>query len=86
MTSKGFKISGQREIIKADSKAKRKKKLNESILSLDPPQITKKLIMNKFGLTGSQAYLALKELTDTNKLTKFGRGENSIWKRTQVTV
>ena len=86
MTSAGFKISGRREVVKVESKAKRKKKLNEAILNLDPPQITKKLVMSKFGLTGSQAYLALKELSDAGKIKKFGRGDNAVFKRTQVTV
>ena len=84
ITSSGFKITGKKEIAKAESKSKRKQKLSESILSLDPPQITKKLIMDKFNLTSSQAYFTLKELTDSNKLVKFGRGENSVWKRVQV--
>lgn len=86
MTSTGFKISGKREVVKVESKAKRKKKLNEAILNLDPPQITKKLIMNKFGLTSSQAYLALKELSDAGKIKKFGRGESAIFKKILVTV
>lgn len=86
MTSAGFKISGRREVVKVESKAKRKKKLNEAILNLDPPQITKKLVMSKFGLTGSQAYLALKELSDAGKIKKFGRGDNAVFKKTQVTV
>jgi predicted ATP-dependent serine protease len=86
MTSTGFKISGKREVVKAESKTKRKKKLNEAILNLDPPQITKKLVMNKFGLTASQAYLALKELTDAGKIKKFGRGESSVFKRTAINV
>jgi len=84
MTSTGFKISGKREVVKAESKTKRKKKLNEAILNLDPPQITKKLVMNKFGLTASQAYLALKELTDAGKIKKFGRGESAIWKKNLI--
>lgn len=86
MTSTGFKISGKREVVKAESKTKRKKKLNEAILNLDPPQITKKLVMNKFGLTASQAYLALKELTDAGKIKKFGRGESAVFKRTAINV
>lgn len=86
MTSAGFKISGRREVVKVESKAKRKKKLNEAILNLDPPQITKKLVMSKFGLTGSQAYLALKELSDAGKIKKFGRGDNAVFKKTRVTV
>lgn len=86
MTSAGFKISGKREVVKVESKAKRKKKLNEAIMNLDPPQITKKLIMSKFSLTSSQAYVALKELSDAGKIKKFGRGESAVFKRTINTV
>lgn len=86
MTSYGFQISGKREVVRSESKAKRKSNLAKEILNLDPPQITKQLIMNKFSLTTSQAYLALKELTDSGKLVKYGRGENAVWKRAAVSI
>ena len=84
MTSHGLQVTGKKEVIKSPSKNARKSHLTEAILNLDPPQITKKLIMSKFSLTGSQAYLVLKELTDTNKLIKFGKGVNAVWKKQSV--
>lgn len=84
MTSHGLQVTGKKEVIKSPSKNARKNHLLEAILNLDPPQITKNLIMSKFSLTGSQAYLVLKELTDTNKLIKFGKGVNAVWKKQSV--
>ena len=81
MTSHGFKLSGRREVVKAPSKAARKKSIEMKIMAMDPPNITKKRIMKDLSLSGSQAYLALKELTDANKLRKFGRGDDAVWKK-----
>jgi len=86
MCHNGFQVSGKREVVRGESKAKRKSNLAKDILNLDPPQITKQLIMTKFNLTSSQTYLALKELTDSGKLKKFGRGDSAVWKRTTVSV
>lgn len=82
MTSKGLQVSGRREVAKAPSKAARRQDVESKILSMDPPNITKDRIMKDLNLTGSQAYLALKELTDMGKLVKMGRGANSVWKKT----
>jgi predicted transcriptional regulator len=49
---------------------------------MDPPNITKNGIMKSLNLTSSQAYFALKELTDAGKLKKYGRGEQAVWKKT----
>ena len=77
----GFQFSGKRVVEMGKSKKTRKKDLERDILALDPPLITKPLIMEKFSLTASQAYLVLKELTDSNKLIKIGRGDDSVWKK-----
>lgn len=84
MTSQGLQVAGRKEVVKSQSKHTRMRKLYEAILILDPPNITKQLIMDKFSLTASQAYLVLKELTDTNKLIKFGKGVNAVWKKQSV--
>ena len=81
MTAHGFKLSGKRETTKAPSKKARKKALEDKIMAMDPPNITKSGIMKSLNLTSSQAYFALKELTDAGKLKKFGRGESSVWKK-----
>jgi predicted ATP-dependent serine protease len=85
MNSKGFTFSGkvvEQEV--TPSKNARKKFLTDSILKLDPPLITKSTIMTSFNLSGSQAYLILKELCDTNKLVKIGRGDNACFKKVLV--
>jgi len=84
MTSQGFKLSGRREVVKAPPKAARKKSIETKIMAMDPPNITKKRIMKDLALSGSQAYLALKEMTDAGKLVKYGRGDDAVFKRVKV--
>ena len=82
MTSHGFQLSGKREVTHAPSKKARKKSLENKIMAMDPPNITKNGIMKSLNLTSSQAYFALKELTDAGKLKKYGRGDQAVWKKT----
>ena len=82
--SGGFTLSGKKKVEKGKSKKSRKAELLDNILKLDPPIITKASIMKLFSLTGSQAYLALKELTDSGKLIKYGRGSVTTFKKTLV--
>jgi predicted ATP-dependent serine protease len=86
MTAKGFELSGKREVVSAPSKAAAKKQLHSKIMSMDPPNITKKRLINELKLTPSQAYLALKELTEMEMLKKFGRGDSAVWKKVKVDV
>lgn len=81
MTSRGFQLSGKREVTSAPSKKARKKDIESKILAIkEPPHITKERIMKELNLTSSQAYFTLKELTDAGKLVKCGRGSSAIWK------
>jgi predicted ATP-dependent serine protease len=81
MTSHGFQLSGRREVARAPSKKSHKKDIEQKILAInEPPHITKERIIREFNLTSSQAYFALKELTDTGKLVKHGRGKDACWK------
>jgi predicted ATP-dependent serine protease len=82
MTSHGFQLSGKREVTHAPSKKARKKSIENKIMAMDPPNITKNGIMKSLNLTSSQAYFALKELTDAGKLKKYGRGDQAVWKKT----
>ena len=82
MTPTGISISERREVEAPKSKANRRKELHDAILAMDPPNIAKSSIMKKFGLTSSQAYLVLRELQDMDKLVKYGKGDNAIWKKT----
>jgi predicted ATP-dependent serine protease len=85
MTSKGFSVSGKREVVKAESKSSRRKADIKKVLEMkEPPGITKERIINELNVTSSQAYLILKELTDSGKLVKFGRGSSSIFKHAAV--
>jgi DNA repair protein RadA/Sms len=81
MTSRGFQLSGKREVTRAPSKKARKKEIENKILAIkEPPHITKERIIKELKLTSSQAYFALKELTDAGKLIKLGRGKDARWK------
>ncbi len=81
MTSRGFQLSGKREVTRAPSKKARKKEIENKILAIkEPPHITKERIIKELKLTSSQAYFALKELTDAGKLVKLGRGKDARWK------
>ena len=81
MTSRGFQLSGKREVTRAPSKKARKKEIENKILAIkEPPHITKERIIKELKLTSSQAYFALKELTDAGKLVKMGRGKDARWK------
>jgi DNA repair protein RadA/Sms len=81
MTSRGFQLSGKREVTRAPSKKARKREIENKILAIkEPPHITKERIMKELKLTSSQAYFALKELTDAGKLVKHGRGKDARWK------
>lgn len=79
---KGFEMIGKKSKEKVLSKAGRKKKLHKGIMDMDPPTISEEGIMSKFNLTKGQAYVALRELVDSGKLVKFGRGKTAVWKKT----
>ena len=81
MTSRGFELSGKREFTPAPSKKARTNEVSSKILAMkEPPHITKERIINELNLTSSQAYFALRELTDAGKLVKCGRGTTAVWK------
>lgn len=84
MTSKGLELTGKKVQTKALSKSQRKAQLHKQILEMDPPKITEAGIIKKLNLTKGQAYVALKELVDTGRLIKFGRGKSAVFKKTNV--
>lgn len=82
MTSRGFELSGKKEVIKAKSKKSRYSDQLNAIMAInEPPHITKEVVIKTLKVTSSQAYLLLKELTDSGKLKKFGRGTSAIFKQ-----
>jgi predicted ATP-dependent serine protease len=84
MTRAGIEISEKVAVVAPKSKANRRRELFDGILAMDPPMITKQGIMKKFNLTASQAYLALKELQDAGELVKYGRGDNTVYKKVDL--
>ena len=85
MTSRGFELSGKKEVVKAKSKSARQKEQLDAIMAInEPPHITKEVVIKTLKVTSSQAYLLLKELTNSGKLKKFGRGQNAIFKKSIV--
>lgn len=88
LTPSGFEIGERRSEASTSSSSKKgasakalKAALQEKILALDPPLISKSSIMQRFDLTGSQAYMVLKELQDMGKLIRYGRGDNACFKK-----
>jgi len=82
MTSRGFELSGKKEVVKAKSKKSRYSDQLDAIMAInEPPHITKEVVIKTLKVTSSQAYLLLKELTDSGKLKKFGRGQSAVFKK-----
>jgi len=86
MTSSGFEFSGRVEVERTSGKNGRKQASLKKILEMnEPPYITKERVIEELNVTSSQAYLLLKELRDTGKLVKYGRGDEAVYKVKQVT-
>jgi predicted ATP-dependent serine protease len=82
MTARGFELSGKKEVVKAKSKKSRYSDQLDAIMAInEPPHITKEVVIKTLKVTSSQAYLLLKELTDSGMLKKFGRGQSAIFKK-----
>lgn len=86
LTDKGFMFTGVRTVgDKALTKNQRLSLQMDKILQMkEPPYITKKRVMKELNLSSSQAYIVLKELCDRDKIKKFGRGDDAIYKTTIV--
>lgn len=86
MTSHGFELSGKKEVVKAKSKKSRANDQLKAILAInEPPHITKEVVIKTLNVTSSQAYFLLRELTDSGKLVKYGRGADAVFKK-QIAV
>lgn len=85
--SRGFNFSDItiNESNKKESKADRKREQLSAIMEMsDVGGITQKQVMKKLSIDTGKAYLLLKELTSVDKLIKYGRGENAVWKKTST--
>jgi hypothetical protein len=83
----GFNFNECRPVSKNDkapSKADAMKAQLDNIMKMDPPNITMQRIMHDLDVNRTRAYILLKELTDSGKLAKYGRGDAAVWKRTEV--
>lgn len=83
----GFNFEACRSVNKADkapSKADAMKEQLDKIMKMDPPNITMQHIMKDLDCNRTRAYILLKELTDGGLLTKYGRGNEAVWKRSMV--
>lgn len=73
------KIEDNKKEAKADNKAIQLSAIME--MSDEGNSITQKQVINKLKIDSGKAYLLLKQLTDTDKLIKYGRGEKAVWKK-----
>ena len=84
----GFNFEECRSVSKADkapSKADAMKDQLDKIKTMkEPPGITMQRIMKDLDCNRTRAYILLKELTDSNILKKFGRGDNACWKHVEL--
>lgn len=82
LTDKGYVFTGRKEVKdKAPNKVQKLNNNIDKVLDMDePPFITKKRVMKELGLTSAQAYVLLKEMTDMDKIKKFGRGDDAVYK------
>lgn len=82
MTPKGIEFC--RDIKIAEPKMSAMDKRKAVVLSLDPPKITKKSVIDSLNVSSSVAYVVLKELEAEGKIVKFGRGQSACWKKTNI--
>lgn len=57
----------------------------QTVLAMkEPPHITMGRVMEELDISRQTAYLLLKEMVEKNKIRKFGRGDDAIWKIVEV--
>lgn len=82
--SRGFNFDEISRVVaaKKETKADRKREQLDAIMEMsDVGGITQKQVINKLKIDNGKAYLLLKELTSADKLIKYGRGDNAVWKK-----
>jgi len=88
--SKGFNFKAISKIdqsSKKDTKADRKSEQLDAIMKMsDVNGITQQQVIKQLGVDTGKAYILLKELTNTEKLIKFGRGTTAVWKKVELTA
>ena len=84
----GFTFNGKVDVIdRAPAKDQRMANNIKKVLAMqEPPYINKKRIMKELDLTSSQAYVLLKEMTDTDIIKKYGRGDDAIYKAVVMSI
>ena len=83
-----FTFNGKVDVIdRAPAKDQRMANNIKKVLAMqEPPYINKKRIMKELDLTSSQAYVLLKEMTDTDIIKKYGRGDDAIYKAVVMSI
>lgn len=86
LTANGYEFLGD-VITPVSAENVSEKKLSKSeqrklaVLDMtDPPHITMARVMNTLDIQKQTAYIILRELEADNKIVKYGRGDNAIWK------
>ena len=69
------------EEVVVESKVPLSVKREKTVLEMkEPPHITMGRVMEELDISRQTAYLLLKEMEEKNKIQKFGRGGDAIWK------
>ena len=86
--SKGFNfnsIAKFEQSSKKVSKTDRKREQLDAIMNMsDVNGITQQQVIKQLRIDTGKAYILLKELTNTEKLIKFGRGTTAVWKKVEL--
>lgn len=77
---RGFEFDQVRIVEKSTSKKNKDNELESRILEMGiTMDITKTSVINELNVTSSKAYTLLKNLTESNKIKKMGRGDKAVW-------
>jgi len=77
---RGFEFNQAREVVVVKSKKTIDNELSQNILKMvDEPFITKERVINELSVTSSKAYTLIRELSESKKIMKHGRGPTAFW-------
>jgi predicted transcriptional regulator len=78
--ARGFEFDQAREVVATKSKKSLDHDLAQEILKMvEGPFITKERVMSELNVSSSKAYTLIKDLSDSGKITKHGRGPKAYW-------
>jgi len=83
LTPNGFDFSTFKKAVRVKNKKSRRLDQQEQILAMkEPPHVTLERVTRELAISKQQAYNLLKELVESKKLLKFGKGAAAVWKCT----